>query len=237
MSRGSGSAVLCYHAVSESWPDALAVPLAQVERQLPALLRARPAGTAADAVAGRRVLHVTFDDAFRNIAPALDLLERLRVPVTIFACSGYGDGRPLAVPELAGERYDAEALTTMTWDELRDLAARGFEIGSHTISHPHLPQLEAAEIERELAESRRRLEDELGRPCRFAAYPYGDHDERVRAAARRAGYDAAFGLPGVPGDRYALARIGVWREEPLWRLRLKVGLRTRLHAPAARAAP
>ncbi len=59
----------------------------------------------------------------------------------------------------------------MGWDELRGLVEHGVEIGSHTVSHPHLPLLSDAEIENELADSRARLEDGLGRPCRFLAYP------------------------------------------------------------------
>jgi peptidoglycan/xylan/chitin deacetylase (PgdA/CDA1 family) len=137
------------------------------------------------------------------------------------------DGRPLTIPELSGERYDAEALATLTWDELRGLAGRNVEIGSHTITHAHLPQLGDAELDRELSESRERIADELGRPCRFLAYPYGEQDERVREAARRAGYEAAFGLPGRGGERFALPRVGIYRGSPLWRVAAKAALRPR----------
>ena len=101
----------------------------------------------------------------------------------------------------------------MDWDELRDLVARGFEIGSHTVSHPHLPQLSDAELDTELLYSRLCCEDELGVPCRYLAYPYGEHDERVRAAARRAGYTAAFALhePGPQDDPFALPRVDLYR--------------------------
>ena len=76
----------------------------------------------------------------------------------------------------------------MSWSELRAIAEDGIEVGSHTITHPRLTQLSPAELERELVESRERIEDELGRPCRFLAYPYGDEAEHVRAAAEAAGY-------------------------------------------------
>ena len=64
------------------------------------------------------------------------------------------------------------------------------------------------------------LEDELGRPCRFLAYPFGHEDARVRAAARRAGYEAAFALPGdvAAPDDFAVPRLGVWRRDTLPRL-------------------
>jgi peptidoglycan/xylan/chitin deacetylase (PgdA/CDA1 family) len=161
--------------------------------------------------------HVTFDDAFRSVARALPLLERLGVPATVFACSGYADdGRPLDVPELADDlRRHPDSLATMGWGALRDLTERGLEIASHTVSHPHLPRLDDAGLRLELEESKARIEDELGRPCRFLAYPFGDCDDRVRAAARAAGYEAAFGLPGdaTGRDRLDVFRVGVWRRD------------------------
>jgi hypothetical protein len=48
----------------------------------------------------------------------------------------------------------------------------------------------------------------------------------VRAAAARAGYDAAFGLPGRPGDRYALVRVGIYRKDAVWRAALKAATRS-----------
>ena len=65
----------------------------------------------------------------------------------------------------------------MTWDELRALAERGVEIGSHTLTHPHLPLLSDEELLRELGDSREQFEAELNRPCRYLAYPYGENDD------------------------------------------------------------
>ena len=96
--------VLCYHAVSDAWPDPLAVGPRLFERQLRTLLRLGFRAVAADeALAGRRGdLHVTFDDAYTSVDNALPILERLRVPATVFACTSYADdGRPLDFPELA----------------------------------------------------------------------------------------------------------------------------------------
>lgn len=219
MTRRFEPVVLCYHAVTAGWPHPLAIAPDVLERQLRALLRRRwrPAA-AADVVAGRgRLLHVTFDDAYTNVEAALDVLGRLEISATIFACSGYADdGRPLAVPELAGDaaRFPDE-LETMDWDALRAAAARGVEIGAHTVSHPHLPRLGDAEVERELGECKERLEDELRRPCRFLAYPYGEEQPRIRAIAERCGFEAAFGLPGSRAEphRFALPRVGLYRDD------------------------
>jgi peptidoglycan/xylan/chitin deacetylase (PgdA/CDA1 family) len=223
------SLVLCYHAVSDGWEHSLSVRPAAFERQLRFLVCLYRPVTAAEIVHGRgRLLHVTFDDAFRSVDAALPALERLGVPATVFACTDLaGEGLPLAVPELAAEAaaHPAE-LSTHAWERLRELADRGVVIGSHTCSHPHLPRLGDDELDRELQESRACLEDELGRPCRFLAYPFGDEDGRVRAAARRAGYESAFALPGdvAAPDDFAVPRLGVWRRDTLPRLATKLVL-------------
>lgn len=220
--------VLCYHAVSDAWEHALAVTPRAFERQLRSLLRRGYRPLVADGLleGQRRGLHVTFDDAYRSVLDALPTLGRLGLPATIFVSTGFADagGRPLDVPELAAEATAQPGeLATMSWDELRAVARDGVEIGSHTVSHPHLPRLSDAELDRELGEARGRVEDEIGRPCRFFAYPYGEHDERVRNAVRSAGYDAAFALAAGAdrGDPHALPRIDLYRRDSLLRATLK----------------
>jgi peptidoglycan/xylan/chitin deacetylase (PgdA/CDA1 family) len=219
--------VLCYHSVSDEWEHALAVTQRAFERQLRSLLRRgfRPLAAASLLDGPRRGLHVTFDDAYRTVLEALPTLRRLGVAATVFASSSFAEaGRPLDVPELAAEAAaHPHHLATMTWDELRGIAADGVEIGSHTVSHPHLPRLSDIELDRELGDSRARVEDELGRPCRLLAYPFGEHDERVQAAARRAGYEAAFALAegSDRANRHALPRIDLYRRDSLLRATLK----------------
>lgn len=221
------SVVLCYHAVSNTWSHVLAVEPYELERQLRLMraLRYLP-GSARDIVDRRgRLFHVTFDDAFASVWNALPALERLGVEATVFACTDYADGGKTFDPvELADEAAaQPEELATMDWDSLRALAERGLAIGSHTETHPHLTSLSDSELQAELTTSRERLEDVLGRPCPLLSYPYGEHDARVRGAARAAGYEAAFALPGRerPRDAFALPRVGVWRHTRLPRLTVK----------------
>lgn len=219
--------VLCYHGVSDSFDHSLAVRPRALEGQLSGLVRRgyRPV-TAAETLSGSgRVLHVTFDDAYKNVFDAVPILARAQVRATVFACAGYAvDGRPLDVPETArAAAENPRDMATMNWDELRSLAAQGVEIGSHTVTHPHLTRLADEDLEVELRESRSRLEDELGRPCRFLAYPFGDDDERVYRAAERAGYEGAFSLrgPAKGHDRYAIPRVDIYRGDTMIRARLK----------------
>jgi peptidoglycan/xylan/chitin deacetylase (PgdA/CDA1 family) len=219
--------VLCYHAASERWEDHLAVPPPLIERHARALLGRglRPLRAEETLENPSRSFHVTFDDAYRNIAGVLGALRRLGVPATVFACTGFAEsGGELDVPELEGRAEGvSDELKTMDWNELRALVENGVEVGSHTVTHPHLTELDDRELTRELRESRQRIEAELGRPCRFISYPYGHDDPRVHAAARAAGYEAAFSLERERWrfDRYALPRVDIHRMDRPARFTLK----------------
>ncbi|HEU5277361.1 MAG TPA: polysaccharide deacetylase family protein [Gaiellaceae bacterium] len=165
-------------------------------------------------------MHATFDDAFRSAASVFPALERLGATIQIFVCTKYARaGAPLAIPELAGD--DPGRLATMSWDELREHADRGVTIGSHSVSHAHLTRLSDTELRRELEESKVELEVELDRSCHDLAYPYGEHDERVRAAARAAGYDRAYALRGRKGDAWAWPRVDLYRRHTVTRALLR----------------
>ena len=228
MSRRLQTLVLCYHALSEAWPSELAVRPSAFPRQLRSLLVRGyvPASLEESLDGSRKSVHVTFDDAYASVTAALPVLEALRIPATIFACTRYArDGRPLAVPELERDvaAYPDE-LATMDWDGLAAAVDRGVEVGSHTVSHPHLATLDDGDLAREVADSRTEIEDRLGQPCRFLAYPYGESDARIRAAARRAGYKGAVGLgraPRTPVDRFEFPRIELSRKDTLVRATLK----------------
>jgi peptidoglycan/xylan/chitin deacetylase (PgdA/CDA1 family) len=211
------SFVLCYHAVSSEWHDPLAIAPHKLARQVAAARRWgwRPT-TLAGVVGGRaRAFHVTFDDAFRNVLSALPLLERLDVPTSVFACTEFV-GRALDLPPLRSVAAEhLHELTTLSWDELRGVSARGVEVGSHTRRHFDLRGLSDDALQDELATSREQIEDQLGRRCRYLAYPYGQFDRRVQLAADRAGYDAAVGLVGVGnlGGRFGIPRVDPSRDD------------------------
>ncbi len=202
MSRRFRPIILTFHAVSDDWHHPLSVSLRALERHVRLVLRRgyRPA-TAREVVSGNgRLLHVTFDDGYRSAGDALPVLRRLGVPATVFACTDFTgeNGQRGHIPESVALAPGAPPieLETMTWDDLRAISEAGVEVGAHTVTHPHLTALTDRELERELCESREKIEAELGRPCPVVAYPYGDEDERVHAAARAAGFEAAFAIPG-----------------------------------------
>lgn len=80
---------------------------------------------------------------------------------------------------------DREACDLADWHELRSLDPAVVTVGSHSMTHPVLPSLGAAEIDAELRDSRRFIEAKLARPAEFFSYPNGDVDERTLAGVRR----------------------------------------------------
>jgi peptidoglycan/xylan/chitin deacetylase (PgdA/CDA1 family) len=233
--------ILCYHAVSERWPTELAVQPRRLERQLRFFIRrGYRAATLSEALARPqgKTLVVTFDDAFASvIEQALPLLAAQRIPATVFVPTGYvSDGEALQWSSLArwaGTPF-ARELRCMSWDDLRRLAAEGWEIGSHTHTHRDLTSLEDGELDAELRSSRTSCEEQLQRPCRALAYPFGSHDRRVGARVPAAGYGAAvildndlaipsgsLRLPGRPLDPFRLLREGVYRRDSWPRLLAK----------------
>lgn len=217
------AAVLCYHRVADTRDDPYgqAVRPETFARHLEVLARERPIVPLRDLVERRYedgAVAITFDDGYAD-----NLSVAGKVPMTVFVTvEPLGAGR-FWWDEIAGRedraqlharlkalpgrerrgrldtlawKDDADRGRPMTLDELRDLASRpGVEIGAHTLSHPSLALLPAAEQERELAVARTRLEELLGRPVTLLAYPFGkpgDVSEETEALARRAGYRAAF---------------------------------------------
>lgn len=224
--------VLCYHALSADWQADLSTTPERFERQIALLARRGYRGATFSEVVnngGRdRLLAVTFDDAYRSVLElARPILDRLGMPATVFApTDGVEAGGPLRWPGIdqwLGGPHEAELLP-MSWQQLRTLADAGWEIGSHTATHPHLTQLDDATLQAELTRSKLACEQRLGLPCPSIAYPYGDVDGRVVAAAGAAGYASAAALPSRLDARGELEwpRIGVYHADDERRFRLKV---------------
>jgi peptidoglycan/xylan/chitin deacetylase (PgdA/CDA1 family) len=224
--------VLCYHAVSPTWTATLSVTPDALERQLSLLLRRgwRPT-TFTDAVLNppaQRTLAVTFDDAFSSVGTlARPILASLGIPATVFAPTAFMSGRrPLQWPGVEQwlDTPDAPELTCMGWGDLAELSEDGWEIGSHTRTHPRLTALDETALREELTVSLQECSDGLGRPCRSIAYPYGDVDQRVAERAREAGYLVGAGLSSSlePLGAHRWPRIGIYHEDVDQRFRLKL---------------
>ncbi|HWT26000.1 MAG TPA: polysaccharide deacetylase family protein [Solirubrobacteraceae bacterium] len=244
--RSPAAAFLMYHSVADAGPPFLSVPADVFERQLAALRRLGwRSGTIADLrslLAGERldrpVAFLTFDDGFAdNAQVALPImLEYGMRPIVFVLPDHLADGAALAWPELAErQRRHPDVMRSMDWAGVERLVEAGAEIGSHAMTHRSLPTLGPEELRDELADSRRRLQQRLGR-CDAVAYPFGHWSPAVAAAAAETGYSFAFTAPrdGQRAvHRFAIPRVAIDQRDDGARFRMKLsGLGRRvLHSP------
>lgn len=154
-----------------------------------------------------------------------------RNPVILTLDDGYLDNYEYAFPIIREFGFTALIFLvtdfrrrTNWWDSVPDLQAplmhpehvkimkaAGIEMGSHTVSHRSLVALSDHDLREQLVDSKKVLEEIVGHPVPFLAYPYGDTNERVKRAAREAGYSCAFaGSSGplyVHSDLFEIRRV------------------------------
>jgi peptidoglycan/xylan/chitin deacetylase (PgdA/CDA1 family) len=151
---------------------------------------------------------LTADDGWRTVYTEMfPVIRRLDLPVTLFI-------NPPMIGH--GGAY-------LTWPMIADMVKSGLvDVEAHTLSHPNFnverarrtPEAYAAFVAHELAGSRPPITQALQLPADLLAWPFGIHDPTLEAAAKQAGYTAAFALGSramVPGDPdFALPRYQVY---------------------------
>ncbi|MFF8033443.1 MULTISPECIES: polysaccharide deacetylase family protein [unclassified Streptomyces] len=211
--------ILMYHAVSADPSEAaraLSVTPAAFAGQMAVIAdRGLTPVTTADLAArwrsGRplpdRPVLLTFDDGYEGVhRHALPVLAEHGFPATLFVSTGWLRG-----PHDTGGGPD----TMLDWDQVRELAGAGVEIGGHSHSHPQLDQLDDRRLRSELILCKEIVSDRLGTVPASFAYPYGYSSRRVREAVRETGYAQALavgnGLARRAQGPYALRRVTVRR--------------------------
>ncbi|WP_327693870.1 polysaccharide deacetylase family protein [Streptomyces sp. NBC_00459] len=154
-----------------------------------------------------RPLVITFDDGYEGVhRHALPVLAKHGFPATLFVSTGWLRG-----PYDTGGGLD----TMLDWDQVRELAGSGVEIGGHSHTHPELDQLDDDVLRFELTRCRDVVAEQLDSVPASFAYPYGYSSRRVRAAVRAAGFAQALavgnGLARRQQGPYALRRVTVRR--------------------------
>ncbi|MFA4948783.1 MAG: polysaccharide deacetylase family protein [Candidatus Krumholzibacteriia bacterium] len=223
--------VLAYHKVTGFEFGGTWVSPERFERQIDALLAAgfRFIDETAflDALDGRREssgreILLTFDDGYRMLLDrAVPALESRGIPALIFLVSAFAGRRNTWELNLPGRRF-----VHLGWDEIRDLARRGFAFGSHARTHRDLTRLSLKDLRVELADSKREIESRLAASVRSFSYPFGRLNDRVRREAERAGYRAAFTLyppRSARPDRYVLRREGIYVIDSIGNIKAKLG--------------
>jgi peptidoglycan/xylan/chitin deacetylase (PgdA/CDA1 family) len=196
--------VLMYHKVNDLPGNPLTMPVSLFDEQMNQLRELGYTVVDLQAVLDHYVdgnplpeqaVLITFDDGYLdNLDNASDVLRKHGYPAVLFVPIGYLDDRHPLPHE---EHLAAQGILnrTIDWDELAELERAGIRIESHGISHRPLADLEVDEAAREIALSKLRLEERLGRPVRAFSYVKGSeaHYKPVHLSlVRQAGYDVAF---------------------------------------------
>ena len=215
--------VLAYHALEEEgtarpspWSVTPAAFAAQVDALRAAGVQLLDADEFLAVLDGRPVTRpsvlVTFDDGYCSVLEhAAPVLREAGASAVAFVVSDRIGGR---------NEWDladgAAELPLLDVAGLRALRRLGWEIGAHSRTHAHLTRLSDEDLASELS-SRQALAGHGFDPVRLLAFPFGEHDHRVRRAAARAGFTASFALTtgqrrSSAMNRHALPRVEVRRD-------------------------
>jgi peptidoglycan/xylan/chitin deacetylase (PgdA/CDA1 family) len=155
----------------------------------------------------KNLIAITFDDGYLdNLTVALPLLEKYDLPMTLFMAADF----------IGKDDY-------LDTDDLKFMAAHPLvTIGSHTFSHPHLTQLSEDEVRFELLESKKILEEIIGKTVDLLAYPYGDCNRTIERLSEECGYAAAWSVWNGNNTPYSRWRVPLGRNDNLLRFVAKV---------------
>jgi peptidoglycan/xylan/chitin deacetylase (PgdA/CDA1 family) len=204
--------ILCYHRFADRCDSNMCIPAETFASQLEYLKQngyhtislAQLAEFLAyrEAIPAKSVV-ITMDDGYRSIYDiAYPLLKKYGFTASLFIYTDFVQATSIA----------------MTWDQIAEMKAAGFEIGSHSVSHADLTLKKEAETEaafqaritRELMESKKIIDRKLNQETVFFAYPYGSFNQSTLRLTQQAGYRLGLGIQngGNPffADPHALRR-------------------------------
>jgi len=221
-----GVPILMYHKIGSPPPEtqikSLYVPSSLLERQVREFREEKFQTVGLDRWAtftepNDRQFVVTFDDGSRSVfQSACSLLADFRFSAIQYLVADLIGGKN-EWDTVKGEVEDP----LMSDSEVREWLSAGHQIGSHTLTHPHLTRLDPQRAREEIFSSKTKLEDRFGIPIRHFCYPYGSWNQKIRDLVDEAGYETAVTTdPGVctdTKDPFALPRITVRHPPRNWR--------------------
>ena len=174
-------------------------------------------GTIAESITDSNTVAITFDDGYSDLLALLPLLEKRRLPITVFMPTAYiGKANSWDNFLNRGKRRHLSAV------EIKQLADAGVEFGSHSHTHCDLSLFGADDIETELRQSKQILEALIGREVRYVAYPFGRSNDRVTAIARKLGYQNGLWSAPHRANEFNLGRTPLNRLDSILTIRAKL---------------
>jgi peptidoglycan/xylan/chitin deacetylase (PgdA/CDA1 family) len=200
--------ILVYHTIDNAEGQPLCperISPERFEEQLHWLSRRRRVVRLNETLAKNRGQHsvsVTFDDGYRdNLTIALPLLEKYSIPMTMFMAAGFIDR----------DGY-------LSKHELRELSRHPLvTVGSHGFEHLNFNALTADEARFELTESRRVLEEIIGKRVTLMAWPYGECSAELEQLSAECGYDASWSVWKGTNSQHSRWRVPLGAHDNLMR--------------------
>lgn len=211
-SKKSDVFILCYHSISDDGWD-FSVSLKSFKKQMKYLQSQKynfiTLSDLESYIEGKKMITrpsvvITFDDGYKNILQTKDFLKSLNIKPALFVLS---DTKNANHKEL---NNNLEFLNT---SEIKSLINNGWEIGSHTKTHSNMNSLSSSQIEEEIINSKKEIENQLKTKINYLAYPKGKYNSKILKAVKKAGYKMALTMDdgnitkGV--NPYLITRIGV----------------------------
>lgn len=213
--------ILTYHDIEEVSKSRFAITSALFEQQLRYLKENGYVGITLNELdrflryeqpLPKKAVVITIDDGYKSAKTvAAPLLKKYGFPAIFFIYTDF----------IGGGKH------ALSWDEVRELKAQGFDVEAHSKTHSNLavppvnesPADRAARLDAEIVAPKHLMEKRVGAEVRYFAYPYGGFDPEVVASVKAAGYQVGFGAKKGSNpffmDRYRLKRYSVFMEKDL----------------------
>jgi len=237
--QGPNIPILMYHAVEEGASDPRPYYDTNVSPQVFArqMQQLRDGGYRAVSLeqalallragdAGQKFVVITFDDGYRDFYEmAYPILARCQFTATVFLITERTSDRPACFKEKE----------CLTWNEVRELRSKGISFGSHTVTHPELKFLSLEQVNAELENSKKTIEDHIGAAVQSFSYPYAfpevnqQFTRQLRELLLKCGYEngvtTILGTAKFHTDQFFLPRLPVnsWDDAQFFRAKLEVG--------------
>ena len=203
--------ILCYHSVAKGDVDGFEKQMAYLSKSNCKVVSASKI-LDADVDGFDSIVAITFDDAFVSFFEnAVPILKKHKFVATVFVpvdCLGHQPCWQMPADTRKSERV-------MSSTQVAELANDGFEILSHTLSHPVLTALDDTNLRQELTRSKQALEEIVGHEVCGVSYPHGAYDTRICDAAKKAGYQLGFTIePRIVDGLVDYMQIGRFTASP-----------------------